>query len=301
MQATSSAAIIVSVSDRNRIRPLKKSADFQNVPRPVAVMAQELPRGHVDAQHSHPRAQLLYACAGVMSVMTDEASFMVPPQRAVWLPSGTEHEVHYRAPVSLRTLYIDPAASSSLPAKCRVIEVSELLRALILRAAILPVNYDLDGPDGRVMTMILDEIAAMPTIPLHAPIPNDERLARVCRAMLKDPVRKGSLEDWARVAGMSRRNLTRVFRRETGMSFLAWRQHVQLLEALSRLAIGHPVTTVALDVGYRNPSSFSAMFRRTFGVTPSHYFSGATDSRPASNSKPAEERAASPSTMARMR
>jgi AraC-like DNA-binding protein len=56
------------------------------------------------------------------------------------------------------------------------------------------------------------------------------------------------------------------------MSFLAWRQHVRLLEALSRLAVGHPVSAVAFDVGYQSSSAFTAMFRRAFGTTPSHYF-----------------------------
>lgn len=207
-----------------------------------------------------------------MSVVTRDGSFVVPPQRAVWIPGGIEHEVHYRVPVSLRTLYIDPPKNSRLPQKCRVIEVSELLRALILEAVNLPVEYDTEGRDGRVMSLILDEIESMRIMPLHAPMPRDERLARFCRAMFKEPVEDKRLEDLARAAGMSRRTLTRLFRRETGMSFAAWRQHVRLLEALSRLATGHSVTRVALEVGYHSPSSFTAMFRRTFGVTPSHYF-----------------------------
>jgi AraC-like DNA-binding protein len=48
---------------------------------------------------------------------------------------------------------------------------------------------------------------------------------------------------------------------------------VRLLAALERLACGEPIAVVALDLGYRNPSSFSAMFRRALGTTPSAYFS----------------------------
>ena len=71
---------------------------------------------------------------------------------------------------------------------------------------------------------------------------------------------------------MSRRTLTRLFRQQTGMSVAAWRQQVRLLEALSLLAMGRPVTTVAYDVGYDSPSSFTAMFHKVFGVAPSQYF-----------------------------
>lgn len=219
---------------RNHVLParmarlLKKADHCQDVARPVAAMALECPRGCIDTFHTHRRAQLLYASAGVMSVMTREGAFVVPPQRAVWLPAGIEHEVHYGVPVSLRTLYIEPHAHAHLPAQCRVLEVSDLLRSLILAAVNLPTEYDLGGREGRIMALLLDEIAAMSTVPLHAPMPRDERLARVCRAMFKDPMREQRLDDIARAVGMSRRTVTRLFRRETGMSFVAWRQHVRL-------------------------------------------------------------------------
>lgn len=211
-----------------------------------------------------------------MSVLTERESFVVPPLRALWLPSGTQHEVHYRGQVSLRTLYVEPQAYVNLPDHCRVIEVSDFLRALILEASNLPVEYDLGGREGRIMALLLDEVAAMPVVPLRAPMPADERLARICRAIFKNPAQDDKLEDWARMAGMSRCTLARLFRRETGMSFVAWRQHVRLLEALSRLATGHSVTNVAMDVGYQSPSAFTAMFHRTFGTTPSRYFSAGT-------------------------
>lgn len=252
-----------------------RSVDYQNVPRPIAAMADEYPADFVEARHSHRRAQLLYACAGVMSVTTNEGCFIVPPQRAVWLPGGTPHEVCFRGRVSLRTLYLDRQAESGLPSQCRVIEVSDLLRVLILEAVDLPIEYEVEGRGGYIMALILAEIARMPVAPLYAPVPRDERLARVCRAILKDPANEERLEDWARSANMSRRTLTRLFRRETGMSFVAWRQHVRLLEALSRLAVGHPISAVAFDVGYQSSSAFTVVFRRTFGTTPSHYFADA--------------------------
>ncbi|MEE8274655.1 MAG: helix-turn-helix domain-containing protein, partial [Alphaproteobacteria bacterium] len=47
----------------------------------------------------------------------------------------------------------------------------------------------------------------------------------------------------------------------------------RLLAALTRLATGEPVTTVALDLGYDSPSAFIAMFRKALGETPGRYFS----------------------------
>jgi AraC-like DNA-binding protein len=248
-----------------------KSIDYQFVPRPVAVLSDDYPPGFHDPFHSHVRGQLVYAISGVTILNTHQASFVAPPQRAIWIPGGVEHEVRCRGRVQIRTLYIDTQSAPGLPPTCEVFEVSNLLRELILAAVDLPIEYDLDGRDGRVMALILDEIRAARRIPLYVPMPANERLARVCRTILADPSGHDALDDWAHAAAMGRRTFTRSFRKETGMSFATWRQQVRLMDALSRLATGHSVTSTALDVGYNSPSAFTAVFRRTFGVPPTHY------------------------------
>ena len=127
------------------------------------------------------------------------------------------------------------------------------------------------GREGRIIRLLIDEIEAMPNAPYHAPMPKDRRLLRVCREILADPSDQRDLDDWAHVAGMGRRTFTRLFREETGMGLAVWRQQIRLMEALSLLASGRPITTVAFDVGYESPSAFTAMFHRAFGVPPSQY------------------------------
>jgi AraC-like DNA-binding protein len=246
-----------------------RSCDLENVPRPVVALADEYPANFVDPRHRHARAQLLYAASGVMSVVTDRASFVVPPQRAIWMPAGVDHEVTCRSAVSIRTLYVD--AADDLRRECRVIEVSELLRALILETMALPREYDRAGREGRIVQLLLDSIEAPSATSLCAPMPQEPRLLKVCQALIADPTRADSLDEWAAGACMSRRTFTRLFREQTGMSLAEWRQHVRLLEALARLACGQPVTTTAFDVGYESPSAFTAAFQRAFGVPPSRY------------------------------
>jgi AraC-like DNA-binding protein len=153
-----------------------------------------------------------------------------------------------------------------------VVNVSPLLRELILAATVMPVLYDARGRDGRVMALILDELRAAADLPLHLPRPRDRRTVRVCDAILAAPADARPLEAWAAEVGASARTLARLFQRETGMSFAQWRQQARLLESLRRLAAGEPVTAVALDCGYRSPSAFAAMFRRALGVAPTAYF-----------------------------
>jgi len=250
---------------------MMSSRELERIPRPVVALADEYASQFIDPPHRHERAQLLYASSGVMSVVTGEGSFLIPPQRAVWIPPGVEHEVACRSAVSVRTLYISP--QDGLPTRCRVIEVSDLLRALILEAMTFPPEYDIEGREGLIVRLLLQSINTMPVAPLCARMPTDARLAKVCRQILIDPSRDDKLDEWAAAACMSRRTLTRLFRQETGMSLAAWRQHVRLLEAVARLACGHAVTSIAYDVGYESPSAFTAVFQRTFGTPPSRYFS----------------------------
>lgn len=249
-----------------------RGIDYQKVPRPVAALADEYPAGLLDPWHSHERAQLIYGATGVMSVTTADVNVVVPPQRALWVPAGVKHQVQCRTDVSIRTLYVDRSVRPELPDVCRVLEVSTLLRELIIEATVIPVEYDVDGRDGRVMELILDEITATPVAPLHVPMPQNPRLLGVCRAIISDPGQNKTVEDWAELARMGHRSFTRKFRKETGMTFAEWRQHVRLMEALARLATGQQVTKVAFDVGYNSASAFTAMFHRTFGAAPMDYF-----------------------------
>ncbi|WP_372070621.1 helix-turn-helix transcriptional regulator (plasmid) [Tistrella mobilis] len=244
---------------------------LQAIDRPVVGMAAEFAAGNVGSHHDHPRGQIEYALTGVMTAITDHGTWVVPPRTALWIPAHTMHQVRNWGPLTLRTLYLDMEVCGALPAECRVFRVSELLHALIVEMVAAPHEYDLAGREARIAELLIGELARMPDVDLHAPMPQDRRLARICRAVLKDPAAEHDLDHWAAVGGMARRTLTRQFRRETGLTFAEWRQQIRLLEALPRLASGETVTNVALDLGYDSPSAFTAMFRRILGASPRDY------------------------------
>jgi AraC-like DNA-binding protein len=221
--------------------------------------------------HSHRRAQLIYATTGTMRVSTDDGMWIVPPQRALWMPGGVRHSIVMLGEVSMRTLYLLSDAAPFMPSACHVLPVSPLLRELIVRATELPVQYDETGPAGHVMALILAELRGLRSLPLQLPMPRDARLRSVCQALLKAPGDQRPLAAWAKQSNASARTLARRFHSETGLSFGAWRQQARLLEAMGRLGGGEAVTQVALDLGYESVSAFSAMFRRAAGTTPSHY------------------------------
>ena len=234
-------------------------------------MPKEFPAAFVIDPHSHERAQLIFATAGTMRVMTKTAMWVVPPQRALWMPASEAHGIEMLQAVSMRTLYLRSDAAAAMPDACRVLHVSPLLRELIVRATELPLHYDEDGMPGHLIALLLAELHGSQTLDLQLPMPTSPRLKALCRTLLDDPGDRRTLADWANSVHASERTLARLFQKETGLSFAAWRQQVRVLEAMGRLGAGQPVTQVALDVGYDSVSAFCAMFRRLAGVSPSAY------------------------------
>jgi AraC-like DNA-binding protein len=235
----------------------------------VTSLAQEYRPAFKDPQHRHPHAQLLYACRGVMSVVTPAARFTIPPQRALWIPAGLDHEVSCRGQVSLRTLYF--AAWPGPFRDCGVVEVTPFLRALIVEAA----SFAAPALDllrqRRIIDLLMEELKAAPVAPYGLPMPDSAPLRRACQSFLDDPAIPRPLDTWARLAGMGRRTFTRSFREAAGMAWGAWTRQARLMESLALLDAGHPVTEVAYRLGYASPGAFSVMFRQALGYPPSRY------------------------------
>ncbi|MDA0997835.1 MAG: helix-turn-helix transcriptional regulator [Proteobacteria bacterium] len=238
----------------------------------IVTRRRDCPADHFIDWHRHQRAQLLYAVNGVMQVTAPAGIWIVPPQRAVWIPPGTPHHVRAQGgPLSLRSVYVHPDVPG-LPETCSVVTVSPLMRELILEAMDIGDGFDPTGPEGRLVQVLLDRIRELPVAPLHLPMVADPRLKRIADTLLAEPDDPRTLDDWAALAGASARTLARAFIADTGMTFGQWRQQARLLAALARLAQGDSVTTVALDLGYASQSAFIAMFRRALGRTPGRYF-----------------------------
>jgi AraC-like DNA-binding protein len=222
--------------------------------------------------HEHRKAQLVYSPDGVLRVGTDAGTFVVPPEWAVWVPSWVRHDVQASAPLTLRSVYVERESATNLPDRCCVVSVPPMLRELILESATLPDLYEIGGPDGRLMAVILDRITALDHRPVVVPQVRDELLLPMADALEADPANGRALDEWGRALGASARTLSRRFVADVGVPFATWRRQVRLLAAVERLAAGEPVGAVAFAVGYESVSAFIAAFSRSLGDTPGRWF-----------------------------
>lgn len=248
--------------DRSYIRP------YEDAPRPLVGYPRDYAAGHETGWHQHPRAQLLYAIAGVMRVAVEPALFIVPPGTGLWVPAHCFHAVRMPAGLQMRALFLREDATHGGPDRATVVAVSPLLRELILMACAEGLEWDEEGPVPHLVALALHEIGRAATRPLSVPSCTDPRLRRVTDALLADPADPRGLEAFAATAGASPRTLARLFRAETGMSFQAWRRHLRLTEALALLSQGVSPARVAANVGYSSGPAFGAAFRAAFGITP---------------------------------
>ncbi len=248
---------------------------------------------HVEP-HSHGWAQLAWSATGVLRLTTRGGTYLVPPSRALWIPPGVEHAVTVVEQAALCTLYLHQRPGCCGPGvrkpadgagwqQCRVLEVSDLLRALMLALPSAPDSPD-DGPapepealerEKLIAPLLADELRRAAPVPLGVAMPQDKRLRALCEAVLAAPTRHDTLGAWVRDVGASERTIARLFRDELGTSFGQWRQQVLLARALTLAAKKRPMSEIAAELGYASPSAFSAMVRRSLGAPPSRLFGAA--------------------------
>src|SRR6266481_10090894 len=144
----------------------------------IASVSADFEDGQVIPEHSHPEDQLLFASEGVMTLSTKQGVWVVPPLRAIWIPANTPHSVAMSGQVSMRTLYFLPKLCRAFRGKCLVMNVSSLLRELILHACTFKRLNKKALAERRIIEIIVDQLKAVDSIPLQLPHPTDSRAMR---------------------------------------------------------------------------------------------------------------------------
>jgi AraC-like DNA-binding protein len=219
--------------------------------------------------HDHAEQQLLYPSSGLLIVSTSGGSWVVPPQRAVWLPAAVAHAHQAYGTTQVRTVAFPVDVNPLGLTQPTVLSVSRLLRELIIAITDDPARRGEEQHDLK--RVALHQLKPAPALQFHLPQPGDERLRDVTAILAEDPGSDRTLAELGRAVGAGERTLSRLFRAETGMTFPQWRAQLRLHHSLTLLASGLSVTAAAVACGYSTPSAFTAAFHATFGTTPGTY------------------------------
>jgi len=242
------------------------SFNVDQLSQPVVGIASRLVQ-HDSGWHSHGRGQLLFAIAGSIRINLPNATSILPPIRVAWIPQATPHRVTIRSEVDYRSIYLDEMHVASPFAGVSIVAMTPLLREVFERISFQAFDTDWSqGPAANLLAVCLDELASAQHEPMLLRVPSDPRLSRLDIEDLPP-----GLEVLSHRVGATARTISRIFRRETGMSYQMWRQNWRLLRAVDLLASGMSITRVASELGFASDSAFIAFFRQMTGETPRRY------------------------------
>lgn len=227
---------------------------------------------HDSGLHQHARGQLLYARKGCIRITLADQVCLLPPSRAAWIPPSTEHRAVMKEVVDYRSLYFSTALSEALALEVCVLSVSPLLEAVLEPMA--QASFEQDWAQGRyahLLGLCVDELQQAPRQPTLLPLPHDRRVRMVVEQLERLPPELQVLE---REVGASARTISRIFTKETGMSYQQWRQQWRLMRAIELLATGKSYGYTATMLGFQSESAFVAFFKGMMGCTPREFLKG---------------------------
>ncbi|MBU2704971.1 helix-turn-helix transcriptional regulator [Zooshikella marina] len=232
----------------------------------VLGIASELAQ-HDSGKHCHDMGQLLLTQGGVIRIIMNQSLCILPPGRAAWIPPLCMHRAKIISVVGYRSVYLDTNSYPNLPRGAKIIGATPLLRAAMERIAVADFSTNWEsGPYANILAVFLDEILAARSEHTLLPLPNDRRLQHLA-GLSWIP----QLKELAPKIGASEKTISRIFRRETGLSYQQWRQQWRLIRALELLAEGNLLSDVANRLEFSSDSSFSTFFSNMVGCSPRTY------------------------------
>ena len=240
-----------------------------NLESPVIGIASDLIR-HDSGAHQHEKGQFLFSEKGAMTLLLGKQLSVLPPQRLAWIPPNHLHRVMLTEIVGYRSIYIDPAHFADLPEALtapQIWNVSPLLKAVLEVIAESPWETDWDSGRARNWLSVLwDELRYGTLESMHLALPQDYRLQKIDFQQLPPP-----LHALTATVGASEKTITRIFQKETGLGYQAWRQQWRLLKAIALLSDDLPLMEVAHQLGFASDTIFAQFFKRMTGKTPKQY------------------------------
>jgi AraC-like DNA-binding protein len=259
----------------NSVGPLTPHLYAPDAVRPLRAKEHFLKADTQVELHTHPWPQLTFSTRGVIRLSTEDGSYIVPPSRALWVPANKSHSITLIEDAELRTVYLHIWLGPDWE-KCEVLEISPLLRALMLALDTTPDGLPPADPNAAqrerwIAPLLVDELERATQIRIDVPLPADKRLRQLCESLLRNPANRATLAERAETIGASERTVARLFRDQLGMSWQQWRQQAVLAHALPLLARGMAVSQVASASGYATDSAFCAMFKAATGQSPTAF------------------------------
>ncbi|MCW8928808.1 MAG: helix-turn-helix transcriptional regulator [Gammaproteobacteria bacterium] len=245
--------------------------DIVNEKRPIIAVSANIDCSHLISPHKHHRGQLIYSLRGALSVKTENKTWHVTPEYGIWIAPNEIHQIKAIKAVSYRSAFLEPDALSPRFNFSHAISIPLLFKELLNEASSINFEYQNNTAESRLHEVLFDRFCFLEPEKFSIPMPNNELLKILVKDVFLEPNSMISLKDLSQKFNVCEKTLSRKFKRETGLSFSQWKQHVCIALAVEKIKNGESLTSISFDLGYNSPSAFSTMFRRVTGMKPSQY------------------------------
>src|ERR687887_979068 len=138
----------------------------------IVIATARLPGGVAFDWHEHPVHQLAWADTGVLTVATAEGTWVLPPNRALWIPAGVRHALGSTGRALARNTYFKPRTCPVEWTSPTVIRVGDLLGHLIVHLASANLT---DGARRHAEAVVVDLLEPLDATTITVPLPADDR------------------------------------------------------------------------------------------------------------------------------
>lgn len=230
----------------------------------------------------------LYVCA-----VLDGAAYLDCPGTSIFTPRGTlaivpSGEVHANRKLActFRCLFMEFKALQNALEQFMEQNIpglnfrTQLIDDARTMASFLQLHRWLEKPSARLgrdhsLLVFLHQLLARhgtASIRLSADGNEDYAVRRSKKFLDEHYAEPVSLQDLARLVGLSPYHLNRSFCRKIGMPPHAYQLQIRIARAKSALRTGSSIAEVALATGFADQSHFTRVFKRLIGVTPARYW-----------------------------
>lgn len=225
--------------------------------------------------HTHESVVLVGIHSGLLGLQVEKDSMVINPETLAFIPRKADHNMMGLG-IACQGWFINipKPYCLDLPQRAQLYSSRSLLYSLGLRIT----SWDgyckkhLTIKQKNLLQVFLDELSETePLMNLGVPVPQENNMNEVVKQFMRDPASKNTIDDWAKMAGVSRRSFTASFREQTGISFCKWKHKVLIQEAIRHLDQGKTVKETASLLGYSSVSSFTERFRKDMKASPKQY------------------------------
>jgi AraC-like DNA-binding protein/mannose-6-phosphate isomerase-like protein (cupin superfamily) len=223
--------------------------------------------------HAHERHQLMYAFSGTLRLEAEAGIYLLPPQRAAWIPAGVRHRTTLHNVLS-GSVFFAPKLVPAEQTAVRIIPAAPLVREMVQYALRWPPDRE---PDDGLAAAFFKTLGLLclewikEEVPFRLPAAKSRQIASAIEYTLQN-LAEATIEGAAGAAALSPRQFRRRFQAECAIGWRQFHHQAQMLRAMELLVSPQAtVTDVAYTVGFNSLSAFAKSFSRFTGQSPKEF------------------------------